>query len=147
MQINRQSRVDGFDIDYYKAIFSGAFDIDAYISESMTLDAYPVFLVSARASGADFSVNSDSGEVTRKNKLRVEDLILLEGEMRERAINHFRGAGSVEFPSGNEDAFRTAVESARAALVNGELSEAHDILTRMLGEETAPADHYAESVR
>lgn len=89
-----QNRLDGHEVSHWQARFGGSFDIDEDTAEALNLDRRAVMIVSSKADGADFKIIEETGEVRRKNVLKVEDCIVLDGDLREQAIMHLHHGGT-----------------------------------------------------
>jgi hypothetical protein len=86
MIVNGTERADGIAVTKWGVRFTGTHDLETEDAERMALDKVIIFMCAARAGKYEVQV-LDDGEVKRKNVATVSDFMILQGELRERAIS------------------------------------------------------------
>lgn len=87
-----QGHLDGFTIEEAKAAFKGtAFELSDGDAEKMSIDTVLFLGVAVRVVPPKFTWNKDT-ELTRVNVLQVENVRVLEGELREDVIQWLMSA-------------------------------------------------------
>lgn len=119
----QQLKFDGFDVSVHEATFTGKFDLDEEESESIKLDRVVVFLVAARVGKVLHAADKD-GEIKRTNTFVVSEAQMLQGELRDQAIQFlaYPTQGSLDFdvePEDEDDDVAPVSSPAQAAEANG----------------------------
>lgn len=92
-------QVDGVAIDRWKGRFSGT--IDEIDGDEFRHDRFVVLLVTARTA-AGSTDTMDDGEVVQTMRLKVQDMVPLEGELRDQAVAYMaHGPNQGGFSFGN----------------------------------------------
>lgn len=97
-------RFDGFEVNVYEGKLTGGFEMDDGQAEKLSLDRIAVFVVAARLGKAQVEATKD-GDVKRTNTFVVSELQILEGELRDQAIQYLAmpNQGILEFGVDDED--------------------------------------------
>lgn len=82
-----QMRFDGFEVNLFEGRLQGGFELDELQSGKLNLDRIAVFVVAARLGKASVEATKD-GDVKRTNTFIVSELQILEGELRDQAIQY-----------------------------------------------------------
>jgi hypothetical protein len=108
-------RFDGYEVNVYEGSLSGKFELDDAQAEKLSLDRIAVFVVAARLGKASVEATKD-GDVKRTNSFVVSELQILEGELRDQAIQYLAmpNQGVLEF--GVEDDEDDELEEMVAAV-------------------------------
>lgn len=69
---------DGHTVKAYSGRFNGVFDIDAELGLKTSTDDLVSFVVTARVGNSKLVRNTQTGEMTRVNTLRIEDSVGME---------------------------------------------------------------------
>lgn len=80
-------RFDGYEVNVYEGSLSGKFELEDAQAEKLSLDRIAVFVVAARLGKASVEATKD-GDVKRTNSFVVSELQILEGELRDQAIQY-----------------------------------------------------------
>lgn len=126
-----QIKFDGFDVSVHEATFTGKFDLDDEESESIRLDRVVVFVVAARVGKVLHAADKD-GEIKRTNTFVVSEAQMLQGELRDQAIQFlaYPTQGTLDFDVEEEDDDEPHAEAApspaAAADTNGHSDAAVD---------------------
>jgi hypothetical protein len=99
-----QARFDGFEVNVYEGKLTGGFELDELQAAKLNLDRIAVFVVAARLGKAQVEAMKD-GDVKRTNTFVVSELQILEGELRDQAIQYLAmpNQGILEFDLDDED--------------------------------------------
>lgn len=91
-------RFDGFEVNVYEGSLTGKFELEDAQAEKLSLDRIAVFVVAARLGKASVEATKD-GDVKRTNTFVVSELQILEGELRDQAIQYLAmpSQGVLEF--------------------------------------------------
>lgn len=121
-----QQRFDGFDVSLHGAKFTGTFDLDEEDAKGLSLDRVVVFLVAARLGRAQVETTKE-GDVKRTNTFVVNEVGMLEGDLREQAIQYlaFPDQGVLDFSIPDDEVDLDAAVEAKASS-NGRSAEAVD---------------------
>jgi hypothetical protein len=82
-----QQRFDGMEINVYEGKLTGSFELEDVQATNMNLDRVVVFVVAARLGKAQVEPTKD-GDIKRTNTFVVSELQILEGELRDQAIQY-----------------------------------------------------------
>jgi hypothetical protein len=83
----QQQKFDGMEVNVYEGKLTGAFELDDIKAAGMNLDRVVVFVVAARLGKAQVEPTKD-GDIKRTNTFVVSELQILEGELRDQAIQY-----------------------------------------------------------
>jgi hypothetical protein len=97
-------RFDGFEVNVYEGKLTGGFEMDDVQAEKLSLDRIAVFVVAARLGKAQIEATKD-GDVKRTNTFVVSELQILEGDLRDQAIQYLAmpNQGVLEFGVEDEE--------------------------------------------
>lgn len=93
-----QQRFDGFEVNVFEGKLTGGFEMDELQANKLSLDRIAVFVVAARLGKASVEATKE-GDVKRTNTFVVSELQILEGELRDQAIQYLAmpNQGVMEF--------------------------------------------------
>jgi len=80
-------KFEGHEIEKHHATFTGSWDLEDEDAERIGLDRVVVFLVAGRISKSTLEIEEKSGELHRKNVIKVSDTTMLGGSMRDQALS------------------------------------------------------------
>lgn len=80
-------KFEGHEIEKHHAQFAGSWDLEDEDAERIGLDRVVVFLVAGRISKSTLEIEEKSGELHRKNVVKVSDTTLLKGSVRDQALS------------------------------------------------------------
>ena len=98
----QQQRFDGMEVNIYEGKLTGTFELDDVKASAMNLDRVVVFIVAARLGKAQVEPTKD-GDIKRTNTFVVSELEILEGELRNQAIQYLADPSQGVLDFGVED--------------------------------------------
>lgn len=113
---------DGLSVDKYEARFTGPFELTDGEAEKCGLDRIVVFVVMGRVDSKMPKV-MDTGDLNLKHVVKVTDVVLLEGDLREDALTFIAhgGDGRLDMSVHRNESEPVLLPSVQTADENGEM--------------------------
>lgn len=92
--MSNNGRLDGIAVDLYNGRFSGSFEIDEEVGESIAYDDVVSFLVVGTAGKANFNATS-KGDLKRTNVFEVTNVMILTPEVAASLLHKKDNSGQL----------------------------------------------------